>query len=135
MARQRHSFCADIKAWVALEAFREQKTIDITYIRLAHKFGYLVAIMDWFSHYVFAWRLPNSMNPIIAWKHCWMKPWNSEHQPSLLPTKELSSRAWNLPVTWGRKGCRSLWMGADTPWTTSLWSVSSRALSGKTSHS
>ncbi len=34
---------------------------DITYIRLVHGFGYLVAIMDWFSRYVLAWRLSNSL--------------------------------------------------------------------------
>ena len=35
---------------------------DITYIRLAHGFVYLVAIMDWFSRYVLAWRLSNSLD-------------------------------------------------------------------------
>jgi putative transposase len=30
---------------------------DITYIRLAHGFVYLVAIMDWHSRYVFSWGL------------------------------------------------------------------------------
>ena len=34
---------------------------DITYIRLAHGFVYLVAIMDWYSRYVLAWRLSNSL--------------------------------------------------------------------------
>jgi putative transposase len=34
---------------------------DVTYIRLAHGFVYLVAIMDWFSRYVLAWRLSNSL--------------------------------------------------------------------------
>jgi putative transposase len=34
---------------------------DITYIRLAHGFGYLTAIIDWFSRYVLAWRLSNSL--------------------------------------------------------------------------
>jgi putative transposase len=34
---------------------------DITYIRLRCGFLYLVAIMDWFSRYVLAWRLSNSM--------------------------------------------------------------------------
>lgn len=34
---------------------------DITYIRLRHGFLYLVAIMDWFSRYVLAWRLSNSL--------------------------------------------------------------------------
>jgi len=34
---------------------------DITYIRLARGFVYLMAIMDWFSRYVLAWRLSNSL--------------------------------------------------------------------------
>jgi len=34
---------------------------DITYIRLLRGFAYLVAIMDWFSRYVLAWRLSNNM--------------------------------------------------------------------------
>jgi putative transposase len=34
---------------------------DITYIRLIRGFAYLVAILDWFSRYVLAWRLSNSL--------------------------------------------------------------------------
>lgn len=34
---------------------------DITYIRLYRGFAYLVAILDWFSRYVVAWRLSNSL--------------------------------------------------------------------------
>jgi putative transposase len=34
---------------------------DITYIPMAHGFMYLVAIMDWFSRYVLAWRLCNTL--------------------------------------------------------------------------
>ena len=34
---------------------------DITYIRLRQGFAYLVAIMDWFSRYVLAWRLSNTL--------------------------------------------------------------------------
>ena len=34
---------------------------DITYIRLAHGFVYLVAILDWFSRYVLAWELSNTL--------------------------------------------------------------------------
>ena len=30
---------------------------DITYIRLAHGFVFLTAVMDWLSHYVLAWEL------------------------------------------------------------------------------
>lgn len=34
---------------------------DITYIPLTHGFAYLVAIMDWYSRRVLAWRLSNTM--------------------------------------------------------------------------
>lgn len=34
---------------------------DITYIRLARGFAYLVAIMDWYSRRVLSWRISNSM--------------------------------------------------------------------------
>ena len=34
---------------------------DITYIRLLHGFAYLVAVLDWYSRYVLAWRLSNSL--------------------------------------------------------------------------
>jgi putative transposase len=35
---------------------------DITYIRLAHGFVYLVAIMDWYSRRVLSWRLSNTLD-------------------------------------------------------------------------
>jgi len=35
---------------------------DITYIPMRRGFLYLVAIMDWFSRKVLAWRLSNSMD-------------------------------------------------------------------------
>ena len=34
---------------------------DITYIRLAAGFVYLVAILDWYSRYVLSWKLSNSL--------------------------------------------------------------------------
>ena len=34
---------------------------DITYIRLAQGFAYLVAVIDWHSRYVLSWRLSNSL--------------------------------------------------------------------------
>lgn len=36
-------------------------SIDITYIRLEKGFGYLVAMIDWFSRKVLAWRLSNTL--------------------------------------------------------------------------
>jgi len=34
---------------------------DITYIRLAHGFAYLVAIIDWYARRVLAWRISNTL--------------------------------------------------------------------------
>ena len=36
---------------------------DITYIRMAKGFMYLVAIIDWYSRYVLSWRLSNTLHP------------------------------------------------------------------------
>ncbi len=35
---------------------------DITYIRMPRGFAYLVAVMDWYSRYVLAWRLSNTLD-------------------------------------------------------------------------
>jgi putative transposase len=35
---------------------------DITYVRLARGFGYLVAIMDWYSRRVLSWKLSNTLD-------------------------------------------------------------------------
>jgi len=37
--------------------------VDITYIRLAHGFVYLVVVMDWFSRYIFSWGFPTHLIP------------------------------------------------------------------------
>ena len=39
---------------------------DITYIRMKHGFIYLVAIMDWYSRYVLAWELSNTMDKVFC---------------------------------------------------------------------
>lgn len=35
---------------------------DITYIRMAHGFMYLFAILDWYSRYVISWQLSNTLD-------------------------------------------------------------------------
>jgi len=39
---------------------------DITYIRLARGFAYLVAIIDWYSRKVLSWRISNSMEAVFC---------------------------------------------------------------------
>ena len=35
---------------------------DITYVRLAYGFAYLVVLIDWYSRYVLSWRLSNTLD-------------------------------------------------------------------------
>ena len=39
---------------------------DITYIRLAHGFAYLTAIMDWYSRRVLSWQISNTMEAVFC---------------------------------------------------------------------
>ena len=47
---------------IAVEAPNEVWCADITYVPMHRGFMYLVAVMDWFSRYVLAWELSNSMD-------------------------------------------------------------------------
>ena len=50
--------------------------MDITYIPMAYWFMYLVAVMDWWSRYVLAWELSNTMEAefcIRAWEQALAK--------------------------------------------------------------
>ena len=46
---------------VAITRPNQVWSTDITYVRLAHGFAYLVAIIDWYSRRVLAWRLSNTL--------------------------------------------------------------------------
>lgn len=46
---------------VAIERVNQVWSTDITYIRLLTGFVYLVAIMDWYSRYVLAWEVSNTL--------------------------------------------------------------------------
>lgn len=47
---------------LSIERPNQVWSADITYIRLLHGFAYLIAIMDWYSRFVLAWRLSNSLD-------------------------------------------------------------------------
>ena len=47
---------------VAVERPNQVWSTDITYIRLARGFVYLVAVIDWYSRKVLGWRISNSMD-------------------------------------------------------------------------
>jgi transposase InsO family protein len=47
---------------VSIERINQVWSCDITYIRLARGFVYLVAIIDWFSRFVLAWELSTTLD-------------------------------------------------------------------------
>lgn len=47
---------------VKIESSNQVWSSDITYLSLYKSYGYLVAVIDWFSKYVLSWELSNSMN-------------------------------------------------------------------------
>jgi len=55
---------------------------DITYIRLAHGFAYLVAVMDWYSRKALAWRVSNSMDAVFC-TDCLEETWMRYDKPEI----------------------------------------------------
>lgn len=46
----------------SIAAVNDVWSTDITYIRMQHGFLYLVAVLDWYSRYVLAWELSNTLD-------------------------------------------------------------------------
>jgi putative transposase len=46
----------------AIIAVNDVWSTDITYVRMRHGFLYLVAVLDWYSRYVLAWELSNTLD-------------------------------------------------------------------------
>src|SRR6478736_8275155 len=91
---------------------------DITYIPMAKGFLYLVAIMDWHSRAVLAWRLSNTLGAEFA-SRLWRKPWPTTAGPrSSTRTKVASSPATTLPACSSEAASQLAWMGKAAAWTT-----------------
>lgn len=58
---QAHKIYPYLLTGLAIERPNQVWSTDITYIRLSRGFAYLVAVLDWYSRYVLAWRLSNSL--------------------------------------------------------------------------
>ncbi len=81
---------------------------DITYVPRPRGFLYLVAVMDWYSRYVLAWRLSNTLEAAFCVEALWApstraSPWY------LTPTKAPSSPARSLPGVSSATACSSAW--------------------------
>lgn len=60
--RKEHRKYPYLLAGMKIERPNQVWSCDITYIRMARGFLYLVAVMDWFSRYVLSWKLSNSLD-------------------------------------------------------------------------
>jgi putative transposase len=61
-ARAGHRVYPYLLRGVAIERPDQVWSTDITYVPLARGFMYLAAILDWYSRYVLAWRLSNTLD-------------------------------------------------------------------------
>lgn len=61
-ANSEHSVYPYLLRDVEITRANQVWSADITYIRLAHGFVYLVAIIDWYSRYVLSWKLSNTLD-------------------------------------------------------------------------
>ena len=60
---------------------------DITYVPMAYGFMYLVAVMDWWSRYVLAWELSNSLDSEFCIR-AWTRALSSGRQPLISNTDQ-----------------------------------------------
>ena len=91
---------------------------DITYIPMARGFLYLVAVMDWYSRYVLAWRLSNTMDTSFCLDA--LEDALRKGRPEIFNTDQgaqFTSTAFTDKLE--TAGCGSAWTAAGAGWTTS----------------
>ena len=72
---------------LSIEAPNHVWCSDITYIRLRGGFVYLVAVMDWWSRYVLAWELSNSLDSEFCIR-AWTRALEGGRQPLISNTDQ-----------------------------------------------
>ena len=100
---------------------------DITYIRLAQGFAYLVAILDWFSRYVLSFRLSNSLETFFCREA--LDEALEVGTPEIFNTDQgcqFTSADFTAPTTGAADPDQHGWSGSR-PWTIFLWSDSGGA--------
>jgi putative transposase len=65
-AHPQHKVYPYLLRGASIERPNQVWSTDITYIRLARGFVYLVAIIDWYSKRVLSWRISNSMEAVFC---------------------------------------------------------------------
>ena len=88
---------------LSIERCDQVWSTDITYVRLASGFVYLMAVMDWYSRYVLGWAISTTLDADFCIEAV-----------DRIRHRALPSHSWT-------KVSRSVWMDEDGPWTTFLW--------------
>jgi putative transposase len=92
---------------------------DITYIPMAHGFMYQVVIMDWYSRYVLAWRLSNTLDADFCVEA--LEEALRKGKPDVFDTdQDHNSPARLSPDFWRNTGLKSAWMGKAVTGTSCL---------------
>ena len=92
---------------------------DITYVPMPRGFLYLVAVIDWYSRYVLAWRLSNTMDTSFCLEA--LEDALRRGRPEIFNTDQgaqFTSAA--LPTSWKPPAYGSAWTAAGAGWTMSL---------------
>ena len=106
---------------LAIERPNHVRCADITYIPVQRGFLYLVAVMDWASRFVLAWRLSNTLDASFCTDT--LDEALARHtasRRSSIPTKAASSPALPSPDACMRPASGSRWMAGAGAWTISL---------------
>jgi putative transposase len=83
---------------------------DITYVRLAHGFAYLVAVIDWYSRKVLSWRISNSMDASFC-VDCLEEALRLHGTPEVFNSaRDRNSRASPSRVFSNERASQSAWM-------------------------
>ena len=72
--------------------------MDITYIPMARGFVYLCAVIDWYSRYVLAWELSNTMDVAFCLVRSRRRSSGTASRRSSTPTRAASSPAPTSPA-------------------------------------
>ena len=104
---------------LAIERANQVWAADITYIPIGRGFLYLVAVMDWATRAVLAWRLSNTMDVAFCVAALEEALASSAGRRSSTPTRAASSPLPPSPARSPKPASRSRWTAAAAGWTTS----------------
>jgi putative transposase len=91
---------------------------DITYIPMVNGFMYLVAIIDWYSRYVIAWQLSNTLDGTFCLDT--LNVALAQGQPEIFNTDQVHNLQHRLSDVCQMLAFVSVWMGVDAHSTISL---------------